>query len=423
MNRDQDQLSQLVRYASLCDILAGCSQFADLVSVCDYITKKLKYVINGYAWTYHAVREGGVQIVARKSKRLSVTKEPLDELMAHREFCRGVSTMVAVDLDESKGDAVHLCEPLVIERLRQVLIVPIRRNDEIEAYVAYYAKDQCFDDLDKKFIVLVSEFVHDKVASIETRGKLEASLLELAEKKRYSSYRNISLAMAHHVNTPLSVSVNCNALIDAKVDDLDSLMRNKKLSARALSDGLSEISELQGLAGENLNRLSTLINGFREACVHVEDQTSSVFALNDAIQRTLAQVKTSATVDVNGDEEVWLSGHQDSLVAVFVELIENALNHGFDGSIDEPRVTLDIRCMDALVSIHVRDNGVGIQDEHRARVFEPFFSGDGMAKGQGLGLYNVYNLVSNVFSGQIRCEASEQGAYFVLILPRAEKNA
>ena len=64
MNRDQDQLSQLVRYASLCDILAGCSQFADLVSVCDYITKKLKYVINGYAWTYHAVRDGVVQIVA-----------------------------------------------------------------------------------------------------------------------------------------------------------------------------------------------------------------------------------------------------------------------------------------------------------------------------------------------------------------------
>ena len=42
-------------------------------------------------------------------------------------------------------------------------------------------------------------------------------------------------------------------------------MRNQKLSARALSDGLSEISELQGLAGENLNRLSTLINGFRHA--------------------------------------------------------------------------------------------------------------------------------------------------------------
>ena len=83
---------------------------------------------------------------------------------------------------------------------------------------------------------------------------------------------------------------------------------------------------------------------------------------------------------------LWLSGHQDSLVAVFVELIENALNHGFDGSIDEPRVTVDIKCMDALVSIHFRDNGVGIQDEHRARVFEPFFSGDGMAKAQGLAL-------------------------------------
>ena len=42
----------------------------------------------------------------------------------------------------------------------------------------------------------------------------------------------------------------------------------------------------------------------------------------------LAQVKSSTTVDVTGDQEVSLSGHQDSLVAVLVELIENALNHG-----------------------------------------------------------------------------------------------
>ena len=45
--------------------------------------------------------------------------------------------------------------------------------------------------------------------------------------------------MAHHVNTHQRIGQLLPN--DAKVDDLDSLMRNK-LSARALSDGLSEIS-------------------------------------------------------------------------------------------------------------------------------------------------------------------------------------
>ena len=36
-----------------------------------------------------------------------------------------------------------------------------------------------------------------------------------------------------------------------------------------------------------------------------------------------------------------------------------------DGSIVEPQITADIRCMDEVVAIHFGDNGVGIKDEHR----------------------------------------------------------
>ena len=115
-----------------------------------------------------------------------------------------------------------LVDALVVNRLREVLVFPIKRSGQIAAYMAFYAKDTPFDEVDRKFIVFISEFVHDRITAIKTREKLQASLLELANREKYSSYKAISLSMAHHVNTPLGTAATCNALIESTVATLES---------------------------------------------------------------------------------------------------------------------------------------------------------------------------------------------------------
>jgi two-component system NtrC family sensor kinase len=69
------------------------------------------------------------------------------------------------------------------------------------------------------------------------------------------------------------------------------------------------------------------------------------------------------------------------------------------------------------VTIHIRDNGVGIDEETRKHLFEPFFTTKEQGKGVGLGLAVVYGIVKQ-HSGEIEVESAlGRGSTFTLRLP------
>ena len=139
------------------------------------MTRKLRYAINGYVWTYHAVQHKGVQIVAPKSKQLTIERNAFHELTTFEQYCDDHRSVRSIDLEKSTIDDNSLCTSLVIQRLREALILPIERSDVIDTYVPYYTKDQLFDGLGSKFIVLMSEFLHATISDIQTNERLQAS--------------------------------------------------------------------------------------------------------------------------------------------------------------------------------------------------------------------------------------------------------
>lgn len=100
----------------------------------------------------------------------------------------------------------------------------------------------------------------------------------------------------------------------------------------------------------------------------------------------------------------------------------NLLNNAHDAIQETGRrgtIWIRTRADGEKVIIEFLDNGTGIHDP--AKVFDPFYTTKEVGKGTGLGLSICYGIVQE-HRGEIRAENWEQGARFVICLPRAEWN-
>ena len=90
----------------------------------------------------------------------------------------------------------------------------------------------------------------------------------------------------------------------------------------------------------------------------------------------------------------------------------------------EPTITASTRDLGDRVEIAIRDNGTGIPEEVKAKMFNPFFTTKPAGEGTGLGLSLSHDIVVKQHGGTIEV-ATEPGAYtqFTIQLPRAAQGA
>jgi len=113
----------------------------------------------------------------------------------------------------------------------------------------------------------------------------------------------------------------------------------------------------------------------------------------------------------NIKSEARVVGSQDALVAVLLNLVENAVQHG--GQEVAINVVLD-QVADGFL-IQVSDDGPGIPNAIRERIFEPFYTTN--TRGTGLGLTVAKTIVKEHGGVLECCNNDAQGACFLVWLP------
>jgi two-component system phosphate regulon sensor histidine kinase PhoR len=222
--------------------------------------------------------------------------------------------------------------------------------------------------------------------------------------------RDFVANVSHELRTPVAViRANAETLIAGAKDDpvvagklIDGLHRNAERLARILAD-LLDLSRLD--AGQ-----------YRLDINSVPVQPVIEQALS-AVEPQVAQRRVTVNVAIPG--ELAVRADSKALDHILVNLIDNGVKYGRpDGN-----VWVEARPVDDDVRIEVRDDGPGIADKHRARVFERFYRADPSrsreAGGTGLGLSIVKHLVESM-GGDVGVEPnSPQGSIFWLRLRRA----
>lgn len=246
-------------------------------------------------------------------------------------------------------------------------------------------------------------------------ARLGARFVLLLADDRTESYRldevrrDFVANISHELKTPIGAIGLLAEAMDTAADEPEEVKRFAKRLVieadrlRRLTHEIIELSRLQ--AADALGHAERIELG------HVIAQ---------AVDRNRVAADTHGIrIVVGGDKRVEVYGDEQMLVTAIHNLIANAIQYSPDGS----RVGVGVTAHDGIVEIAVTDQGVGIPESERERVFERFFRVDSARSrstgGTGLGLSIVKHVVQN-HGGDVRVWSQPgSGSTFTIRLPEA----
>ena len=256
--------------------------------------------------------------------------------------------------------------------------------------------------------------------------KLQTAQSHIIETEKMAATGSLITGIAHELNTPIGVCITATSATEEVIDQA----KGKKLNTKIVNDTFNQLSDYIELISRNLTRSANLINIFKEVAVEFPIQHQKAFNLKELLTDIIGTLKhkyvsSPFTVNLTCNEKLWINSHSSLFIHIFSNLTTNAINHGFNRSINgEINITVK-ELNDGELIITYSDNGKGMTDSQVEQIFEPFFTSKRGQGGPGLGMTIVYNTVSKL-NGHIQCTSQQgEGTTFIIELPselQAPKN-
>jgi signal transduction histidine kinase len=257
--------------------------------------------------------------------------------------------------------------------------------------------------------------VADLLAGIVEKGRQQREAEALAaELKQIDEARSEVIALVtHELRTPLAV---VRAYTDLLSDDPPLEGRpSRDPERRAQRDAWHRA------ALEQIERLDRLVDSILASVRVVPDQPADVVAtdlggLVADVVGALAPILGGHRLDVRPGRGMQVLSDPPRLRQIVEHLIENAVKY----APPETTITIDWMMVEGVVRLGISDEGPGIPEEWRDRIFEPYARRDTRtARGSGIGLYAAKRLGESM-GARLWCEPAEPtGARFVVALPAA----
>ncbi len=253
---------------------------------------------------------------------------------------------------------------------------------------------------------------------------LQATRNELVETEKMASLGRLVAGFAHELNTPVGIAVGAISYGDQTLDTLTTLLGQDEVTEQELTCQLDYLKESHQLALANLRRAADLVQRFKRSSIDRGSQQMREYKLAELIQDVLTMLnntlkRTDIRVEVDCPDNLKLYGTPGLLEQVLTNLITNSLTHGYDNGSRSGKVLIKAWCSETQrLMIDYQDDGVGMSDETRQQAFEPFFTTQRGNGGSGLGLYVIYNIITQQMHGTIQIISTPgTGAQFHIDCP------
>ena len=299
------------------------------------------------------------------------------------------------DLKEGKINSMHYTSKEYFAIDRQALNSAM--IDQVSP--AYEKAIICKDG--RKIFVLAGRALINK-----DKGEMMSVFVDITERKRMEQKKDEFISIAsHEMKTPLTTAKAYLQLLQLSLDKVNTTAnlyaKKATLSVNRLNELVNELLDVSKIQHGKL------------------DYHISSFNFNEMVDITLEDVQQTSpkhAIVKTGKVHQQVVGDKDRLQQVIINLLSNAIKYSPD-SLD---IYINIADQDNEIKVSVKDNGIGISQEHLDKIFDRYYRVEEHAiqfQGLGIGLFISYEIIQR-HKGKLWVESElGKGSTFYFTLP------
>ncbi|MBQ8298598.1 MAG: HAMP domain-containing protein [Clostridia bacterium] len=286
------------------------------------------------------------------------------------------------------------------------------------------------DSLNEKLPVTSNDEIGDLVVAFNNLqdltsqhiNQIENNQQTLLEQERLASLGQMIGGIAHNLKTPImsisGAAEGLTELVGEYIASIDNPQVNSEDHRGIAKDMLEWITKIKTHTAY-MSDIITAVKGQASQLATSEYAEFSVYDLakkvDILVKHEIKKALLTLETNISCDPTLLLHGDINNLIQVIINLISNSIQ-AYNGKMNE-KVYLNISADNSNVYISVKDNGSGMSDEIKNKLFKEMITTKGK-NGTGLGLYMSYSTIKGKFGGNIEFSSElNVGTTFTITIP------